>query len=283
VNEQKAPAGIEWTRCRNADGTTRRGFTWNPVAGCLHDCEWDINGQRAECYAKTIAEKFTAAYPDGFASYYWHPKRLSEPKKVSEGAGIFPDSMSDLFGRWVHDTHLYAVLDVMEETPQHIYQCLTKYAMGYNIHQVELPANLWAGVSSPPDHMWGNDLNDRQKARYLAVALNILDDVRSRGLVTWMSFEPLSRDWSEIVRQYPKALKWAVIGAASDGRKYIPPDEKHVRNLLEVLDDQGVAVFFKGNMASLPYAKANWRADFPTWRERRQPAAVPTQARLWGE
>ena len=60
MNEQKAPMGIEWTRIPNSDGTIRRGFTWNPIAGCLHDCQWNIAGQRAECYAKTIAEKFTA-------------------------------------------------------------------------------------------------------------------------------------------------------------------------------------------------------------------------------
>lgn len=47
MNEQRAnsKSSIEWTRIRNADGSIRRGYTWNPVAGCLHDCEWDIAGQ----------------------------------------------------------------------------------------------------------------------------------------------------------------------------------------------------------------------------------------------
>lgn len=266
MNEQKPPNAIEWTRIKNPDGSVRRGFTWNPVAGCLHDCEWVMpDGKRAECYAKTVAEKFTTAYPNGFADYYWHPKRLDEPKRQLEGAGIFPDSMSDLFGHWVRQTHLYAVLDVMEATPQHIYQALTKNAQGYYNHSVELPKNLWAGVSSPPDHMWGNELNQRQKERFLHKALTVLDMVRERGLVTWMSFEPLSQDWTQIVYQFPKALKWAVIGAASNGSKYYPPEEAHVRALLEVLDDHGVAVFFKGNLRSLKWATDNWREDFPVF------------------
>jgi protein gp37 len=264
MNEQKPPNAIEWTRIRNADGTVRRGFTWNPIAGCLHDCEWNIGGERAECYAKTIAEKFTTAYPNGFASYYWHPKRLREPGRVQDGAGIFPDSMSDLFGRWVLKDHLYTVLNVMDETQQHIYQCLTKNAIGYYIHQVELPVNLWPGVSSPPDHMWGKELNDKSKAAYLHKALGILSDLCvERGKTTWMSFEPLSQDWAGIVAEYPKALRWAVIGAASNGSTYYPPEEAHVRNLIDVLDSNGVAIFFKGNMRSLPWARDHWREEFP--------------------
>lgn len=264
MNEQKAPGMIEWTRIRNADGTTRRGYTWNPIAGCKHDCEWVMpNGQRAECYAKTVAEKFQQHYPQGFAHDYWHPQRLDEPKRVAEGAGIFNDSMADLWGAWVPQDHREQVLQVMRETPQHIYQCLTKNAPGYRRYEGELPRNMWAGVSSPPDHMLGQDLNDTQKERYLHKALEVLWGLADKHYITWMSFEPLSQDWSKLVEPYLGALAWAVIGAASNGRKEYPPDEAHVRRLIEVLDDQGVAVFFKGNLRSLKWAADNWREDFP--------------------
>lgn len=264
MNEQKAPGMIEWTRIKNADGTVRRGYTWNPVAGCLHDCEWVMpDGNRAECYAKTVAEKFKQHYPQGFAHDYWHPERLSEPKRITEGAGIFSDSMSDLMGAWVAREHQEAVFQVMRETPQHIYQVLTKNAPRYAKYDGQFPANLWAGVSSPPDHMLGVDLNDNQKSRYLHKALDMLERMPAET-ITWMSFEPLSQDWAHIVAQYPAALSWAVIGAASNGRKEFPPDEAHVRNLIDVLDDQGCKVFFKGNLRSLPWAKANWREDFPS-------------------
>lgn len=261
MNEQKPPNAIEWTRIRNPDGTIRRGYTWNPIAGCLHDCEWIVNGQRAECYAKTVAEKFIAAYPDGFASYYWHPKRVLEPKAIKEGAGIFPDSMSDLFGNWIQEDHVHQIFDVMRDTPQHIYQALTKDAPRYLKFNHAIPANMWLGVSSPPDHMLGTDLNQQQKERYLHKALSTLSQFDQR--VTWMSFEPLSQDLAGTVAQYPTALKWAVIGAASNGNHYYPPEEKHVRNLLEVLDRHSVPVFFKGNLHSLPWAAANWREQFP--------------------
>lgn len=263
MNEQKAPGMIEWTRIKNADGTVRRGYTWNPIAGCLHDCEWVMpSGERAQCYAKTVAEKFAQHYPQGFAHDYWHPERLSEPGRIAEGAGIFPDSMADLFGHWVDADRQAQVLDVMRATPQHIYQALTKNTVAYR-NVDELPSNLWAGISSPPDHFMGNDLNDKQKERYLHTALRTLAGVAERGYVTWMSFEPLSRDWAHIVHEYPGALKWAVIGAASNGRKEYPPKEHDVHELVCTLLGQGVKIFYKGNMRSLPYAVEHWREDFP--------------------
>jgi protein gp37 len=262
MNEQKPPMGIEWTRIKRGDGTSLKGFTWNPIAGCLHDCEWNIAGQRAECYAKTIAEKFTAAYPDGFASYYWHPKRLAEPMKEQDSAGIFPDSMSDLFGNWVKPEHLQQVLDVMRKADWHVFQPLTKNTIGYQ-RVDDLPLNMWPGISSPPDHMFKHEMSDRQKQAYLHTALKTLQALARRGYNTWMSFEPLSQDWADIVAQYPGALKWSVIGAASNGRTYYPPEEQHVRNLLDVLDAEQVPVFYKGNMKSLPFAKQYWREEFP--------------------
>lgn len=211
-----------------------------------------------------MAEKFTAAYPDGFAHYYWHPKRLVEPTRQTEPVGIFPDSMSDLMGAWVQAEHREAMFEVMEATPQHIYQALTKNAPGYAKYPTSLPPNLWAGVSSPPDHMFGKELSNVQKVAYLYRALRILTDIANRGVnVTWMSFEPLSQDWSNVIAGSPNALKWAVIGAASNGAALYPPEEAHVRALIEVLDDQKVAVFFKGNMRSLPWARDHWREDFP--------------------
>src|SRR3990167_2707371 len=99
MNEQKvdSKSSIEWTRIVNPDGTTRRGYTWNVVGGCQHDCKWLVDGQIAECYAKTIAERVaTASFPNGFEHHYFHTERLQEPLKLKGPAGIFIDSMSDL-------------------------------------------------------------------------------------------------------------------------------------------------------------------------------------------
>jgi protein gp37 len=259
MNEQKPPHGIEWVRLWG-----RRGFTWNVIGGCAHDCQWIMpSGEVAECYAKSIAEgnwqrKF---YPQGFAHHYWHPERLDEPMKMKTPAGIFADSMSDLMGQWVTITQIEQVLDVCRRTPQHIYFLLTKNAP--RLKNFDFPPNVWVGVSSPPDKMYGHDLDAGQQVRFLKVALEALAQLRLQGVTTWMSFEPLSWNVAPIVRAHAGALEWSVIGAASSGFKEYPPAEQDVVNLVQVLDMQQTPVFYKGNLRSLPWAVANWREDFP--------------------
>ena len=85
MNRQNPPKGIEWTRIRDADGTERPGYTWNPTGGCFHGCTWEMpDGSLTQCYAKTIAERFTSGYPKGFEHHYWRPHSLNAPLKVKE-------------------------------------------------------------------------------------------------------------------------------------------------------------------------------------------------------
>ena len=253
MNKQKAPKGIEWTRVYDRDG-----YTWNPVGGCHHGCQWQMpDGTIAECYAKTVSEKF-GIHEQGFEHHYFYPERLREPVKLKKGAGIFLDSMSDLMGHWVADSEIQQVLDVCHDTPQHIYFLLTKNAI--RLKKFKFPDNVWIGASSPPDFYKGEKLSQLQKDQMLKVTLDALG--QTNATVKWMSFEPLSTDYSEIVKEHP-VLNWAVIGAASQGRKYIPPNRDDFQSLMAVLKGQHVPVFFKGNMESLPDAKNNWLVEFP--------------------
>jgi protein gp37 len=260
MNEQRAPHGIEWTRI-NRDGTKLPGFTWNPVAGCQHGCEWRMpNGEIAVCYAETVAERLaTRAYPHGFAHHYWHPDRLSEPLAIKRPSGIFLDSMSDLMGPWVPDEQIQQVLDVCRAAHWHTFQLLTKNAP--RLLQFKFPRNVWVGASSPPDFMHGKPLNRQQQEAMLEKIFDTLP--RINVPVRWISFEPLSWDVSSIVKGSAGAIQWAVIGAASDGRKYFAPAEHDLRQLLDVLDALRVPVFFKGNMHSSEFASEHWREEFP--------------------
>lgn len=268
LTEQKPPGAIEWTRIRNRDGSVRRGFTWNAVGGCVHDCRWAMpDGTVAECYAKTLAESprmKDAAYKNGFAAHYWRPHILNAPKKLAEGAGIFPDSMSDLMGFKVPEDHRRQVFDVMRDTPQHIYQLLTKNAPGYLKQIGIIPKNVWCGVSSPPDWMYGKPLTMQQKESYLHRAFQILAELRSAGYTVWMSIEPLSFEgFVDILEQHKGVLSWAVIGAASEGRRYIPPREGLLKGTVAELKRFGVPCFYKGNLRSSSWAQTHWYEEFP--------------------
>lgn len=238
--------GIEWT-----------DWTWNAVAGCKHRCRWQMpDGSIAICYAEEVAAGVAQrAYSEGFEAHYWHPQRLTEPLKVKEPAKIFLDSMSDLMGHWVPAEQVEAVLDVCRKAHWHTFQLLTKNAP--RLLKFDFPGNVWVGVSSPPDYMFGKETSKRAKVQMLSKSLSVLRKIDN---VTWLSAEPLSWDITPIVRKQPNALDWVVIGAASNGKKKYQPNQTHVGNLLELLDAWQTPVFFKGNLEWDPH-----REGFPLW------------------
>lgn len=267
---------------RNKDGSVGRGiewcdYTWNPIAGCFHACQWTMpDGAVANCYAEDVATKVAgAAYPEGFEHHYWKPQLLKEPGQVQQPSRIFVGSMADVFGHWVPKEQILEVLGVCDENPHHTFQFLTKNPKRVWEFVGLIPKNCWIGASTPPDFMWNKPLSRMQKERIFQTTVNALGGFKASGITTWISAEPLSHDWSRILSMITQSdfndvtktvlgIDWIVIGAASNGKIYYPPMESDVRRMLMVCDEWKVPVFFKGNLKSLPWAEANWREEFPT-------------------
>jgi protein gp37 len=239
--------GIEWCN-----------YSWNPMGGCEHLCRWEMpDGTIAKCYAESVAEGVALpSYPQGFGEHYWHPEILNEPLALKTPAKIFLDSMSDLMKAKAPTAQVEAVLEICRQADWHTFQLLTKQAPRLLLFKDKIPTNVWIGVSMPPDYFMGAHLNRQQQERMLRRALDVLTQFPDH--ITWMSFEPLSWDVSVIVKEYPKALKWSVVGAASRGSKTFQPNRADVTSLLRVLDAQGCPVFFKGNLQW-----ETWREEFP--------------------
>lgn len=102
---------IEWTE-----------RTWNPVTGCTK-----VSPGCDNCYAETIANRFAGskAFPNGF-DVTLHEDRLTQPLRWRKPATVFVNSMSDLFHADIPDDFIVDVFAVMQATPQHTYQVLTK-------------------------------------------------------------------------------------------------------------------------------------------------------------
>ena len=251
MNKQKTATGrgIEWT-----------DFTWNPIAGCRHGCAWTMpDGVMANCYAEDVADGVaSAAYPHGFEHHYWRPETLDEPLKVKTPSRIFVGSMADVFGAWVPDDQIRAILDVCAQAYWHDFQFVTKNAP--RLLKFEYPPNVWTGVSVPPSVMFGKLLSRKQQTAMLARTLAVLANVKSA--VRWMSIEPLSWDIAPEMEQAD--LDWVVIGAASSGKKYYPPEEEWVENLVWTLGN--IRKFFKGNLKSCGWAADHWYEEFPEVR-----------------
>ncbi len=260
MNKQKSPKGIEWTRIRQIiDGEVNElpGYTWNPTGGCLHGCTWKMpDGTVVECYAKTIAERFSSTYSEGFEEHYWRPHQLNAPLKLKEPAGIFVGSMADLFGHWVPSEQIQQVIDTMRNADWHTFQTLSKYPIRLPEFN-PFPNNVWVGVSLPAGHLMKVEGGKRALLAYLRQMTKVQASIR------FMSIEPLWFDVAEIFEAWltkneQLPFEWAIIGAASNGRQIYQPEPEWVQGLLNILDKQNIPVFFKGNLDW-----HDWRDDFP--------------------
>jgi protein gp37 len=246
VNKQ-GPNGITWTN-----------FTWNPIRGCFHGCQWLMpTGKMANCYAEDVANRFAQkAYPQGFEHHYWNPGVLKEPGKVKTPSKIFVGSMADVFGAWVPDEQIQAVLDVVRQTPQHTFQFLTKNPA--RLKDFDFPVNAWVGISAPPTGMRGKIWTTPMKAAWLRSSCSYLS--RCNAKVRWLSAEPLSFNMTNIFSLF--WFDWIVIGAASDGKTYYQPEPEWVRGLTDEAQYLNVPVFYKGNLKGNPGAEP-WLEQFP--------------------
>lgn len=257
MNRQHPPKGIEWTRIREPDGNVRPGYTWNPTGGCFHGCTWQMpDGSITECYAKTIAERFTSGYRKGFEHHYWRPHSLDAPRKLKKPAGVFVGSMADLFGHWVPEEQIRQVLKVMDESRQHTFQTLSKFPI--RLPQFNpFPENVWVGVSLPAGHL----MSETGGARALKAYLRHMNKIQAR--VRFVSIEPLWFNVAPVLEEWlaeegDLPFEWAIIGAASNGRQVFQPKTEWTASLIELMDYHRVPVFFKGNMVW-----ETWRDEFP--------------------
>ena len=133
---------IEWTE-----------ITWNPTTGCNK-----VSAGCKNCYAEIFAKRLKAMgsekYRNGFELTI-HPGVLEEPKKYKNRKVIFVNSMSDLFHEDIPLSFLKKVFKVMNDTPQHIYQVLTKRAERLEkiADEFNWTDNIWMGVSVEDDRV----------------------------------------------------------------------------------------------------------------------------------
>lgn len=256
--------GIEWT-----------DYTSNPASGCLQGCEWLMpNGVYAKCYAEDTANGVAqGAYPQGFEHYYWRPVEMDKWKTLPAGSKVFVGSMADTFGHWVPSTDIQAVIDHIREVPNVTFQLLTKNPK--RMLDFEFPKNAWLMASTPPSRFWHKDLSERKREQLMVVTMQTLAELRARGNITGLSAEPLNIDLNNYIdsrvyrlahvstAMWEQPVDWVIIGAASNGKQKFAPDETLVRETVEACNRDGIKLFFKGNMESLPWAKANWHEEFP--------------------
>jgi protein gp37 len=198
MSDEMAETQIEWTDA-----------TWNPVAGCSI-----MSAGCKNCYAMQMAKRLEAMGVEKYAGLtrrsgkrtIWKgivredqdalaiPYGWKKPKK------IFVNSMSDLFHDRVSDAFIQSVWKVMQDTPHHNYQILTKRPerMANIVRNAigEVLPNVWLGTS----------IEDA------AVAMRA-DALRSvPAAIRFISFEPLIGALGQIDL---RGIHWAIVGGES--------------------------------------------------------------------
>lgn len=209
---------IEWTN-----------KVWNPVSGCTKVSEACQN-----CYAEVMARRLSGMpgskekYKDGFKVTI-HPESLYEPYKWKKPCMVFVCSMGDLFHEDVPFEYIDKVINVIENTPQHTYQLLTKrtfrMAEYFGVHS-DIPSNVWLGTTC--------------ESRKHYDRIDCLSGFDCEN-VKFLSCEPLLGDMADINLD---GIDWVITGGESGSRARRTPIE-WFRNLRDRCVETGTPFFFK--------------------------------------
>ena len=209
-----AQSSIEWTE-----------LTWNPTTGCTK-----ISAGCKYCYAEVMAKRLQAMglekYKNGF-SLATHADTLHTPYSWKGSKLVFVNSMSDLFHPEIPADFIKRVFDVMNDTPQHTYQVLTKRADRLFTMNGALTwtPNIWMGVSVE---------NSKVTER-----IDFLRETDAK--VKFLSCEPLIGPLHGLDLS---GIDWVIVGGES-GKKARPIEELWVWDILQQCREAEVAFFFK--------------------------------------
>lgn len=276
--------GIEWTDA-----------TWNPVTGCTK-----VSAGCDHCYAETFAERWRGTpghyFEKGF-DVQLRPDKLDLPLKWRKPRRIFVNSMSDLFHDDVPDDYIAQVWAMMERTPQHTYQVLTKRharmrsllnseafkelfcSKVFWTHEGPWPLpNVWLGVSTE-NQQWAD------------IRIPALLD--TPAAVRFISAEPLLGPiylpfkWTT---GQPR-IDWVIAGGES-GRGARPMHPDWPRVLRDICSSADIPFLFKqwGEFrpapSYVPRPSPAWQRDFEKWgmtRVGKKAAGRELDGRTWDE
>ena len=255
--------------------------SWNPVTGCLHECEY--------CYARRIAERFCgfdpdenpddwkfrrggticeldgmqarrqkngkvvpAFYPFGFTPTF-HRYKLDEPELWKKPRNIFVCSMADLFGGWVPDEWIDNVILATQKALQHRYLFLTKAPWRYDdwlerfengeIKGLDVVENCWFGASASNNEQL--EQANRSRAMWLSI-----EPIRERIFTDEDQFvDTIMTPSGEVER--PR-WAWVVIGAETGNSKNrIRPEKEWIDDIVSECKRWGTPVFMKESLREI--------------------------------
>ena len=199
--------------------------TWNPTTGCNK-----VSAGCKNCYAEIFAQRLQAMvnqkYRNGFELTI-HPDVLDEPKRWKSPKIVFVNSMSDIFHEKISLGFLKKVFKVMNDTPRHIFQVLTKRAERLEelANKFNWTENIWIGVSVEDNRV-----------------INRITNLKNTpAKIKFLSLEPLL---SSLPNLNLKGIDWVIVGGES-GTKSRPVQKEWIIDIKDQCEKANVEFFFK--------------------------------------
>ena len=239
---------IEWTEA-----------TWNPVTGCTK-----VSPGCKNCYAERMSKRLKAMgvsqYRNGFALTL-QDDVVELPLRWKKPRIIFVNSMSDLFQEGIPLKFIQRVFTVMQESPQHQFQVLTKrpeLALAY-AEDLPWPSNVWLGTS-----VENQDYVDRVRTLQ-----------RIPAKTRFLSVEPLL---GPIARLPLAKIHWVIVGGES-GPGARPMKEEWVLKIRDRCLRQGVPFFFK-QWGGVNKKRTGRELEGTTWDDMPFPSSARAQREM---
>jgi protein gp37 len=267
---------IEWT-----------DYSYNPITGCKHGCEY--------CYACKMARFRKTPDAKAFLPEY-HPEKLDDINNMSKGV-VFAGSNADFFGEWVPEAWLDAVVEKTRSYWSFVgdkaaIMFLTKNPARYAdaipiINQNKNEMQIWLGTTLDKGYTskgWDTDEvigggskieidgtrkeceitrtvhHDTPSVEARIKAIDELDYQRK-----WLSIEPYK---PEQHGYYMNALvdidvHWVVIGTMTNpDQKLTSDDIVNVMDLVTMFTKRGIPVFVKNSIIEQYFAKAEFARNY---------------------
>ncbi len=217
----------------NRTGIEYVDLTWNPITGCLMP---DSCAVRKVCFANRVASGLRGQYGYDAANPFkptLHENRLQQPKYIKKPSRIFTVDMGDMWGDWVPEEWIEAVMNTIRQCPQHTFLLLTKNPEHYG--QI-FPTNAWLGTT----------INTQSEAINRIFGLNrvrTFEKIKGHEkAMRWVSFEPLLGGIDADLT----GIDWIVIGAQT--KPAYQPKAEWVQHLIGCAKEAGAKVFLKNNL-----------------------------------
>lgn len=189
-----------------------------------------------------------APYPFYFDPTF-HRYKLNELARWKKSRTIFVCSMADLFGEWVPDEWIEAVINACLAAPQHRYLFLTKNPARY-MHLIsngiipENQPNFWFGSTATIPEMeffWCDEVN------------------------TFVSIEPILAPFEDLTDEGvdpASKTNWIIVGAETGNRKNkVVPQKSWIDEIVSAAKKAGTPVFMKESLREI--MGDDFKQEFP--------------------